>query len=481
VVLFLLACNVSIATVHGQTTVSAKQRMEAVQEHLSRYVILKGSSNTDLQLASQMAALHVPAVSMAAIRDGRIDWAQAYGVSSLGGRPVSTRTLFGAASISKAVTALGVLKLVEERRIDLDVDVNHYLKRWNIPDNQFTAKNKVTVRELLNHTSGIGTHNGDIYDPSLPLPTLLQLLNGEKPARTPPVRVEAVPGTKFAYSNGGYLVLYLLVEDVTGETFASFMKHAVFDPIGMKNSTFDAPLSTQWAARAATSYWGDGTTAVPSSKFVEPNLAAGGLWTTPTDLAKFLVEVQREYAGSSHKVLNQSTVQLIPKRGLGPWGLGFRVGGEPGNLYVRHEGSAIFQDDMFAYLHGGGFIVMTSGGDGGTLTEELFRSAGKVYGFPDFKPVEHSAVAVAPVILSSYVGTYGFIKVAMEGDTLTAEIPAGSKPARLYAESSTRFFVLDGPQELSFDVDAQQKVTGVEFITPINRRPLKKTEEDGKE
>jgi hypothetical protein len=136
---------------------------------------------------------------------------------------------------------------------------------------------------------------------------------------------------------------------------------------------------------------------------------------------------------------------------------------------------------MFAYLYGGGFIVMTSGGDGGTLTEELLRSAGKVYGFPDFKPVEHSAVAVSPVILSSYVGTYGFIKVAMEGDTLTAEIPAGSKPARLYAESPTRFFVLDGPQELSFNVDAQQKATGVEFITPINRRPLKKAGEDGKE
>lgn len=255
---------------HGQTGGSAKQRMEAVREHLSRYVILKGSDNNEMRLASQMAALHVPAVSMAAIWDGRIDWVQAYGVSSLGGAPVSPKTLFGAASISKPVTALGVLKLVEEHRIELDVDVNQYLKRWKLPDSQFTVEKTVTVRELLNHTSGIGTHNGEIYDPSLPIPTLLQLLNGEKPAKTPPVLVEAVPGARFAYSNGGYLVLYLLVEDVTGEPFARFMKHTVLDPIGMKDSTFDAPLSPQWAARAATSYWGDGKSAVPPRSLLNP-------------------------------------------------------------------------------------------------------------------------------------------------------------------------------------------------------------------
>ena len=139
----------------------------------------------------------------------------------------------------------------EQRKIDLDSDVNRYLKRWKIPENEFTHEKKVTVRELLNHTSGIGTHNGAFYDPSQPVPTLIQLLDGEKPATTPPVRVEAVPGTKWAYSNGGYLVLQLLVEDVTGETFAHYMKHAVLDSIGMKESTFDSPLSARWARRAA--------------------------------------------------------------------------------------------------------------------------------------------------------------------------------------------------------------------------------------
>jgi CubicO group peptidase (beta-lactamase class C family) len=270
-------CALLALPVYAQTAQSAQQRKQAVQNHLSRYVVIRDSRNNDMNLVSQMKALGVPAVTIAAIRNGAIDWVRAYGVSSVQGAPVSTETLFGAASISKPVTALGVLKLVEEGEIDLDANVNQYLKRWKILDNQFTAKQKVTVRELLNHTSGIGTYNGEIYDPSTPIPTLLQLLEGEKPARTPPVRVEAIPGTKFAYSNGGYLVLSLLIEDVTGESFAEYMKRTVLDPIGMKHSTFDAPLPLKWQAHAATAYGADGKLAVPPSKFVEPNLAAGGL------------------------------------------------------------------------------------------------------------------------------------------------------------------------------------------------------------
>lgn len=474
-----LGCVLVMFPVYGQSGQTAAKRMQAVESHLSRYVSIRGNTNELMNLGSQMKAFRVPAVGIAAIRNGAIDWAQAYGVSSLGGAPVSTETLFGAASISKPVTALGVLKLVEEGKIELDGDANRYLKRWKIPENPFTTNRKVTVRELLNHTSGIGTHNGDIYDPNSPVPTLLQLLNGEKPARTPPVRVEAIPGTEFAYSNGGYLVLSLLIEDVTGERFAAYMKRAVLDPIGMKHSTFDAPLPLEWQAGAATAYGDDGKWAVPPSQYVSANLAAGGLWSTPTDLAKFLLEVQREFEGKSHKVLHQQTI----RRMVSPdtkvvsarrYGLGFEVGGSAENPYIRHEGSGYFQDDMVEYLGGNGIVVMTSGGGGGELAEEILRSAGTVYGFPDFKPVEHSVVDVPAATLRAFVGTYAYIKVALEGDHLTAEIPSGSPAARLYAESPTRFFILDGPQELSFLLDAQQNVTALEFITPMGHHRLDK-------
>ena len=463
----------------AQSEDTPAKRAASVENHLTRYVILKNSDHAYMTLASQMESMHVPAVSMAAIRNGRIDWAEAYGVRSLGGAQATTHTLFGAASISKPLTAVGVLKLVEQGKVDLDGEVNQYLKRWKIPDNAFTKEKKVTVRELLNHTSGIGTHNGAFYDPSQPLPTLLQLLDGERPATTPPVRVEAVPGTKWAYSNGGYLVLQLLIEDVTGENFATYMKRMVLDPIGMNDSTFDSPLSARWARRAANGYWEDGKTGVTPGKFVEPNLAAGGLWSTPTDLAKFLIELQREYEGRSHKLLHQQTVQMLAKPGLGKSGLGFRVGGTPENPVLSHEGSAAFQNDMLIYLHGNGFVVMTSGGGGGGLADELIRSAGKVYDFPDFRALERSAVEVAPEILSRYQGTYGFVKLAMDGQRLTAEIPEGTRPQQLYAESPTRFFVLDGPQELEFHVE-DQKVNGVEFITPMGHHALKRSEEKQK-
>jgi CubicO group peptidase (beta-lactamase class C family) len=454
--------------------------MQAVENHLSRFVVIRDSGDTPMNLVSQMKVLGVPAVSIAVIRNGAIDWARAYGVSSLQGVPVSTETLFGAASISKPVTALGVLKLVEEGRIDLDTDVNQYLKRWKIPDSEFTVAQKVTVRELLNHTSGIGTRNGDIYDPGEPVPTLLQLLEGKKPARSEPVRVEAIPGTRFAYSNGGYLVLSLLIEDVTGEKFATYMKRTVLDPIGMKHSTFGAPLPFEWLAHAATAYGEDGKWAVPPSKYVSANLAAGGLWSTPTDLAKLLLEVQREYDGKSHQVLHQKTMRMMLSPGMGPaptrrWGLGFEVSGSPDNPYIRHEGSGYFQNDMVEYLHGNGIVVMTSGGGGTTLEEEVLRSAGTVYDFPDFKSIEHSVIDVPTTTLHDYVGTYAYIKVALDGDHLTAEIPAGSHAARLYPESPTRFFILDGPQELSFILDSHQKVTGMEFITPMGHHRLDKS------
>jgi CubicO group peptidase (beta-lactamase class C family) len=474
-------CGIGLAGLQAQENPSASQRRQEVEHHLCRYIVLKGHGGGTMSLAEQMTALHVPAVSVAAIRDGRIDWGHAYGVVSLGGPPATSKTLFGAASIAKPVTAVGVLKLVQEGKIDLDADVNRYLKRWKIPENAFTAAKKVTARELLNHTSGIGTHNGDIYDPSQPLPTLLDMLNGVKPARTAPVRVEAVPGTKFAYSNGGYLVLYLLIEDVTGEPFAQYMQHTVFDPMGMKDSTFEAPLPEKWARRAATSY-ADGTTGTAPGKFVEPNLAAGGLWTTPTDLAKFLIEIRREYEGTSHKVLDRPMVRamLTPDDHMVQarrWGLGIEVGGHSVDPYIRHEGSAYFQDDMVAYLHGSGIVVMTSGGGGGTLAEEILRSAASVYGFPDFRPQERTAVELAAATLPKYVGTYGYVKVALGQGFLTAEIPAGSSPQRLYAESPTHFFVLDGPQELSFHMDGQGQVTGVDFITPMGRHPLQRSSE----
>lgn len=453
---------------------SARERQIAVASHLSTPVTIQGAPAPGLLLAGEMKARKVPGVSIAVIRSGKLDWASGYGVTALGGPPVSTETMFAAASISKPVTALGVLRLVQDGTIGLDAEANRYLKRWKIPGNAFTAEHKVTVRELLNHTSGIGTHFGAVYDPHQPLPTLLQVLNGEKPATTDPVRVEAVPGTTFAYANGGYLILQLLIEDVTGESFASYMDRAVLSPLGMTHSTFEAPLPARDLSSAATAYQEDGATPIPPSQFYEPNLAAGGLWTTPTDLVRFLIELQREYTGASHRVLDQRMARLMLTRGLGNWGLGIEVGGSPQNFYFTHEGSAYFQNLMAMYASGDGAVIMTSGGGGGTLANELMLSVSQVYGWPDFKPIEHPVVPLTLQQESRFVGTFAYIKVAIVDGYLTAEIPAGSPPARLYPETPTHFFHLNLATELFFVQDDSGKVTGLEFVTQRGQHLLNK-------
>lgn len=469
--LFSLIASLFMQGAMGQTIDgSAALRQKMVEENLHYLTVIKGYPDPGMSLVHQMSRLHVPGVSIAVIHNKRIDWSKGYGITRLGGPPVSASTLFGAASMSKPVTAMAVLRLAQEGKIDLDTDVNTYLKSWKIPANQYTKDHPVTVRELLSHTSGIGTHNGAIYDPDKGLPSMLELLDGKPPATTPPVRVESEPGKKYAYANGGYLILELLITDLTGKPFAQAMKELVLTPIGMSHSTYDAPLLPAQAETAATAYDESATNGVAPAHFVEPNAAAGGLWTTATDYAKFVIEMQKEYTGESHRVLNQKMAQKMVTAGIGPsqsirWGLGVRVGGTPPNIYFEHGGSAVFQCDMVGYPSGDGVVVLTNGGGGGQLSDQIARSVAQAYAWPDFQPVEHTVVSVDPSKFARYVGTYDFIKVTQDGSHLMAEIPLGSKAQELFPESDTQYFLRDEPTRIIFDVNPNGSVTGLEFIT----------------
>ena len=450
----------------------AGQHRVALEHHLLYQTTIKGAADSGMSLENQMTQLHVPGVSIAVIHKRRIEWTAAYGVVRLNGPQVSTDTLFNAASMSKPLTAMAVMELVQDGRIDLDAYANSYLKSWKIPDNQYTIDHQVTVRELLNHTSGIGMHNGEVDDPDKPLPTMLQMLNGEKPATTVPVRVEGVPGTRYAYANGGYLILQLLITEVTGQPFAQYMQDSILRPLGMTHSTFEAPLSAAHAGLAAAGYLEDGTTGTAPTHFVKPNLGAGGLWTTAPDYARFVIELQKEYAGTSHRILKQKTVRMMMTPGLGPsdnmkWGLGVHVGGSSSNPFFEHGGSGVFQADMVGYPSGDGIVVLTNGGGGGALCDEIVRSAAQVYAWPDFHPAEHTVVKVNPSQYDNLVGTYDFIKVTREGDDLVAEIPLGTRKQKLFPESTTQYFLRDVPTTIVFDLDSKGKATGLEFITTV--------------
>lgn len=473
ILLFSLIVGLDVLCAMGQAINDLPAHHEkAVEENLRYATVIKGRPDPGMSLLEQMSKLHVPGVSIAVVHGMRVEWAKGYGVSRLGGPPVSTSTLFSAASMSKPLTAMAVLRLVQEGKVDLDTDVNTYLKSWKLPANQYTKKHPVTIRELLNHTSGIGTHSGAIYDPNKGVPSTLQILDGKSPATTPPVRVESEPGRKYAYANGGYLILELLITDLTGETFAQAMEELVLAPLGMNQSTFAAPLPPDRAANAATGYGEDGTTGTAPTHFVEPNAAAGGLWTTAADYSKFVIELQKDYSGLSHLVLNQKMARMMVTQGMGPsdnfrWGLGVRVGGTPPRIYFEHGGSAVFQDDMVGYTSGDGVIVLTNGGGGGQLVDEIVRSVAQVYGWPDFQPVEHTVVSVNPTRFAGLTGSYDFIQVTQDGNHLMAEIPLGTRKQELLPESATQYFLRDEPTRIVFDVDSNGKATGLEFITTM--------------
>jgi CubicO group peptidase (beta-lactamase class C family) len=157
-----------------------------------------------LNLKKLMQLFKVPGLSLAVIDNFQIVWAKAYGVVEAGSTtPVTTRTLFQAGSISKPVAASGALYLVEQGKLLLDEDVNQKLRTWKVPESEFTKNEKVTLRRLMSHSAGLTVHGFPGYDVNDPLPTLVQIFDGEKPANTPPIRVDLVPGTQERYSGGG--------------------------------------------------------------------------------------------------------------------------------------------------------------------------------------------------------------------------------------------------------------------------------------
>lgn len=451
-------CGIALA----QTSPSLEERIDRIQNGLLRPVVIKGEPLDTLKLRDEMAAMHVPGVSVAMIHNGKIEWARGFGVTSIGGAPVTPETLFQAASISKPVAALAVLRFVESGKINLDAGVNQYVKSWQVPGNAFTESTKVTVRELLTHTAGLTVHGFAGYASGAPLPTLLQVLNGEKPANSDAIRVDVKPGTIWRYSGGGYVVAQQLLQDLSGQPFPKLMHETVLGPIGMNRSTYEQPLPLNRVAEIALPYRGDGKP-VEGGPHIYPEMAPAGLWTTPSELARYALEVQRSFAGTSNLVLSRATVQEMLTPGLNNWGLGPELGGSTGHRYFTHGGANEgYRCQLVAYNEGDGVVIMTNGDGGGQLAMEIVRSVAHEYGWPDFQPEAHDLAKVDPKIFDSYLGEYqsqfGIFTITRAGDQLFAEL-TGQPKVRLYPENDRKFFLTVVEATVDFDVDSQGKAT----------------------
>jgi CubicO group peptidase (beta-lactamase class C family) len=459
---FLLVTYASAAT---PADPAVERRIKHVTEDIPPALIIDGEPVTHTTLSQQMAALHVPGVSVAVIHKGKLEWARGFGVARAGGSPVTPNTLFQAASISKPITALAVLRLVDSGKLNLDTDVNEYLKSWRIRDSEFTAKTKVTLRELLSHTAGITVPGFGGYLSGEPLPTLLQTLNGELPANNPPIRVDTVPHSVWRYAGGGYVILRQILEDATGFPFAKLLQDSVLSPIGMMHSTFEQPLSDLALASAAVPHDREGHM-VSTGPRIYPEMAPDGLWTTPSDLARYVIEVQGSLAGRKGSLLSTSTARAMLTAQLNPYGLGAIVGGDKLHPWFTHNGGNYGYPCLFvAYNHGEGAVIMADG-NGYELNVAMLRSIAQHYNWPDFKPIRHHVAVVDAKTLARYVGVYrlspdSFAAIVEDGKGLTFQsTDEGRQP--IFPLSSSEFVLKDASPNPFFN---REEETRVRFMT----------------
>jgi CubicO group peptidase (beta-lactamase class C family) len=379
------------ATDAARDNASVAERLKRVSQGIEPVEVRKGEPPLTLDIEKLLMLYNVPGLSVAWIEDYKIAWTKTYGVSEPGGKnPVTPKTLFQAGSISKPVAATGMLALVQQGKLSLDEDVNQKLKTWTVPENEFTKEKKVTLRRLASHSAGLTVHGFPGYDVDERVPTLVQIFNGEKPANTAAIRVDFVPGTDERYSGGGITIEQQLMMDASGKQFPALMKESVLDKIGMTDSSYEQPLPTARAMMTAGGAYGDGKP-VHGKWHVYPEMAAAGLWTTPTDLAKFAIEIALSKQGKSNKVLSQKTTEEMLTPQAKNFGIGFALNqNHPGEF--GHDGA----DEGFQALlvmnsdTGQGAAIMANSDYGILVAEEFLRSAAKEYGWK-FMPDARSA------------------------------------------------------------------------------------------
>jgi CubicO group peptidase (beta-lactamase class C family) len=417
----------------------------------------------DLQALLQR--LRIPAVSLAVVRGGVLAWAHAWGVATAGRpEPVTPSTLFQAGSVSKPVAALCALRLVAQGRLDLDADVNQHLSSWKVPANHGWQP-RVTVRQLLSHTAGLTVHGFPGYPPAQPLPSLPEVLDGQ--GNTPPVRVGTIPGLQFSYSGGGYCVLQQLLVDLTGTAFPQLAQELVLGPLGMADSTYQQPLPTRRWTQAARGHRAGGAP-VAGGWHAYPEMAAAGLWTTPSDLARFAVAIQQARGGAPGAILPPPLAGelLRPHAPNQRMGLGLRLFGDGAALRFGHDGD---DEGFVARLlataaPGHGVVVMINSDHGpallGAIVEAVARAEGWQEVLTQAPTPRQAAVGVAgEADLDRWRGRYRLpdgrvLEVDRDGDRLLLAtsgqdplvlVPTGDHGWAAQAVSATVTFTDDDP------------------------------------
>jgi CubicO group peptidase (beta-lactamase class C family) len=434
----------------------ARKRIKAVEKGLLRAAYLKGLRPEPLDLRDRMAFYRVPAVSIAVVDGGRLEWAKAYGTKAAGAAdPATPETLFQAGALGQAPAAAAVLRLVETGRLDLDLDIQRFLNLWRIRRSGPLARVPMTLGELLSHSAGFGAYEFPGVKRGQPLPSNYQVLDGEPPAVNPPVRLEFEPGTREVFSEPGLAVLEALLTEVWGGAFDEM----ILKPAGMTGSTYKTPLPDGLLSRAAAGHLRDGTM-IEGGWLDYPLAIAKGLWTTPSELAVFGAAIMEAGGGKPSGLLSAAAARAMLTPRLGVYGLGLVVEGRTHDtMVVSLEGRTEGYSALLAMIpdKGQSAVVMTNGDNGEFLIGEVFRALSAAYGWAYFKPEEKPLYRLDPAVVAGYAGRYRLatgeiLDVAAEDPCLVIR-SSGRPPLKLYVDGETVFFAIDRPVRVRFERD----------------------------
>ncbi len=478
---YLFVCWLGLAILSGYYTLihaqtvkkhssQTQDQIKQVEQNLATWVQIEGKPNWTL--AERMQHYQVKGLSIAVIQNYQIVWAKGYGwADTATQRPVTETTRFQAASLSKSLNAVGNLLLVQKGQIDLNADINRYLKRWQFPYDSVAHGKFITLGNLLSHTAGLSVHGFAGYPGSTPRPSLLQVLDGLPPANSEAIRSLAQPGTRQEYSGGGTTISQLLVEDLTRKPYEQYMQEQVLKPLGMTNSTFAQPPPDKLKNQLATAYRYDGKS-IGSLYHVYPEQAAAGLWTTPTDMARFVIEMQLSLQGKSNKVLSQKTTRrlLTPYIPRYDTALGTFIFMREGSntAYFQHSGlNEGFSCVYYGSVEGGDGVVIMCNSDNSGLIREVANSVATVYKWKDFyNPVVKKAINLDATLADAYIGSYTWseaheqtIRIYKQDGKLMYHNSTASTPREMHFTDNKTFFLVEIPQNsYQFVVDANGNV-----------------------
>ncbi|MEL7003841.1 MAG: serine hydrolase domain-containing protein, partial [Bacteroidota bacterium] len=359
------------------------------------------------------------------------------------------------------VAALRAHQLAEEGIISLDSNVNKYLTSWKLPENEFTEKEKVTTRRILNHTAGLTVWGFPGYDKGDTIPSVPDVLDGK--GNTDSVRVYKEPGESWMYSGGGYTIMQLMITDIEGMSFPEIMQSNVLDPVGMTSSTFENPLPQKYHPIAATGYRANGDE-VEGKWPIYPEMAAAGLWTTPSQLILYAKEIQQIYQGQQDGLLKANTVNEMLTAGMNEHGLGPVVTEHTFEHGGADEG---FRADLVAWKEKPIAVVIMVNSDNGSIIQEIKLSIAEEYGLPGIEPVKRVVYELSTEQLQRFTGKYsipdlGEVEIVVKDNGLEHLAPFAPEPIFLLPASDSTFFNKNGGAYLEF-IQESDSITGFKF------------------